>query len=774
MSKFILGFHGITVAITFFLFFLAIFAFIFNFAPGGLNAYDHSPDSHLDLRDSTAPYHPIPLSGNKIETLNSNAVAAVPIALYNYQPNQTGTFEELLSIDSYQYSTYINSNWSNVEFSYLNGTIINAWIESGNSNRTNQTQVYVRLYSIPSYNSTTILMLFLNKSMDILSANGPTGENPTLTNPYGLYNDASLVFIEYANFQGDSTEGWDLTGDAHFVGGTSADGGVSMLQNQKFQESALIFNRQLRDENIEIQMSGMYNGSADNIGIGFYSLGPNGNNGGWNPAAVAGYYSSFEYWGGSSPGLLYNGNEQASAGSGMPSGSQNFLYAEVTITPTDIGMSYYTNSSTEFFGAPQQVNSTLIYSGTVNNTNGELYIGASTGGSTSFAYVYWLSVIRYESIFPSVVFGNISKTGLVYFHEKAIPIGKLWGVDLAGSYENTTGNLLEFMTSYSNFSFVVLSPDHYSTLQREGIISVHEASEFLNISFFMVFQVQININGLPNGFISLSIINSSNEFFSSTFTSHSLSVLLPNGTYTYNITTNNSYYVPNKATGSFVVSGHSIALRLNFHIITGYFILMMIMFILFLVASIASLLFDAHYFDMSFALAGGFVSAYIYFLPISVALSWIAVVLIPLIILSSIFLTRIIYYFSLALDLMMGAAMALIVSEQSLSIQKILLGIILYKYIPILYSIAIGIVFIIVISIGGRFIGNDANISKFGEADPGILARTFHVITEGLLFGISLYYLSSILPELYGVWIGVITSVYFFLLIFLHFKDDWF
>ncbi|MDE1855463.1 MAG: hypothetical protein KGH57_04065 [Candidatus Micrarchaeota archaeon] len=97
----------------------------------------------------------------------------------------------------------INSNWTNVEFTTGpggTGQPLQAWVESGPSN-TSGTRVWVRLnQSISAFGSRTIYMDIMPNN--VMSANGPTGEAPTLSSVYGKYDNGNRVFNIYDNFTG--------------------------------------------------------------------------------------------------------------------------------------------------------------------------------------------------------------------------------------------------------------------------------------------------------------------------------------------------------------------------------------------------------------------------------------------------------------------------------------------------------------------------------------------------------------------------------------------
>jgi hypothetical protein len=104
---------------------------------------------------------------------------SVPVTLTNVQqaaaPNP---FQQMIVIDSSQYSQYEAPNLQNVVWYYPNGTIIPAWIESGASSASNATVWWLRLRGFPAHSSLTVYMGFAAPNYSFLSASGPTGEGP--------------------------------------------------------------------------------------------------------------------------------------------------------------------------------------------------------------------------------------------------------------------------------------------------------------------------------------------------------------------------------------------------------------------------------------------------------------------------------------------------------------------------------------------------------------------------------------------------------------------
>jgi hypothetical protein len=120
-------------------------------------------------------------------------------------------FQQLINITSSLYGNYINAGWSNVAFTEqvpnsINVTFLQAWVESGASNTSNSTMVWVKLLkSIPPLSSTTIYMDFA--ATNVMSTNGPTGEASQLSSVYGKYDNIGKVMNQGLIFQIYNSDG---------------------------------------------------------------------------------------------------------------------------------------------------------------------------------------------------------------------------------------------------------------------------------------------------------------------------------------------------------------------------------------------------------------------------------------------------------------------------------------------------------------------------------------------------------------------------------------
>jgi hypothetical protein len=113
---------------------------------------------------------------------------------------------------NYNNTLIYNNNQTNFEFTYANGTVIPAWIESNNSG--------VLTIWLNITNSTTNVYLDIsNSTTNTLSSSGTSGigEAPQLSGAFGSstfakYDDGKSVFISYAYATGTVGSSYDNAG----------------------------------------------------------------------------------------------------------------------------------------------------------------------------------------------------------------------------------------------------------------------------------------------------------------------------------------------------------------------------------------------------------------------------------------------------------------------------------------------------------------------------------------------------------------------------------
>ncbi len=171
----------------------------------------------------------IRMNSNMTEVANFS-LQYIPITLTNAQSTPTSAnFQQMLVIDSHNYADFIRPKWTNIEFTTgpHSGTVLQAWVESGATNASTRTVVWINMGSdtIAANSNTVIYMDFMPGN--VMSASGPTGEAPELTctsgpptsngcTPYATYDNGASVFTNYQNFAGSGAapSGWYSSGQS--------------------------------------------------------------------------------------------------------------------------------------------------------------------------------------------------------------------------------------------------------------------------------------------------------------------------------------------------------------------------------------------------------------------------------------------------------------------------------------------------------------------------------------------------------------------------------
>lgn len=174
------------------------------------------PHAALGLASSAVPRASTGLSalGGIRPSLPGGSVGSLNLTIYNPGPNATGTYEQPVAINSSRYASLINSNWSNgVAYYAANATPVYAWIESGASNASVDTLLWLRLGSIAPLGRVNVSIAFWPPSSFNLSESGYVGENAALSPVYGEWDNGWRVFDAYANFSGTALpSGWTVLG----------------------------------------------------------------------------------------------------------------------------------------------------------------------------------------------------------------------------------------------------------------------------------------------------------------------------------------------------------------------------------------------------------------------------------------------------------------------------------------------------------------------------------------------------------------------------------
>ncbi|MGC8580703.1 MAG: hypothetical protein ACP5MB_11725, partial [bacterium] len=162
-----------------------------------------------------------------------------------------------------------------------------------------------------------------------------------------------------------------------------------------------------------------------------------------------------------------------------------------------------------------------------------------------------------RSVTQSITFTPLKTAVTRYkinFTESGLPPRTNWSMILNGTTLSSTNITITFSEPNGTYSYSVGSISGYSSSPSSGSLTVSGASQIVSIRFSQVrYRVTFTENGLPSGkwYVNITGMQSSGPIQSSQ-TSYSIS--LPNGSYSYSVSTGNKIYRP-FYTDSFTVSG---------------------------------------------------------------------------------------------------------------------------------------------------------------------------------------------------------------------------
>jgi len=174
----------------------------FGGMPGGTHA---ASVAALDLSVGTPPLEASSASPSSAvqPAAPPGSVGSYQITIHNIAANSTGTYQQPVAVNSSKFATLLNANWSNALAYYsVNETPVYGWIESSASNTSTDTQLWLRLDSIPADGWQNVTIYCWPKTSFNLSEDGYMGEAPQLSQTYAALDNGWRVFDAYSNFSG--------------------------------------------------------------------------------------------------------------------------------------------------------------------------------------------------------------------------------------------------------------------------------------------------------------------------------------------------------------------------------------------------------------------------------------------------------------------------------------------------------------------------------------------------------------------------------------------
>ena len=337
---------------------------------------------------------------------SSTTIPYVPIVLTNSQTSATpAPFQQMIGVPSTQYSSYINTAWSNVEFTTGaggTGTALQAWVENNATNTATNTLVWVSLPSgIAASSSVTIYMDFMPGS--VMSSSGPTGEAPQLSSTYAEYDDGANIFQIYQNFAGTSLpSGWSFSQGGFGGGSYTVSNGLTLSTGTAPPlSSPTVYNTILIDaynyilESYASTTTSTYNTGFIGAGSGVYTGTSCGT---WEPnnGYVLAQNTNTNVYIVNSPGS----SGCAAIGSNVGS---------ISVGPYYVFSLYWSSQGTQLGSINYGtfvLNSNSIYLG--NSVNIEVFNGDNAGINT-VAHFTWVRAraVPPNGVMPSVSFGSV-------------------------------------------------------------------------------------------------------------------------------------------------------------------------------------------------------------------------------------------------------------------------------------------------------------------------------------------------------------------------------
>jgi hypothetical protein len=452
---------------------------------------------------------------------NVDALYSVPIYINNVQNKPTPTpFNEMIVVNSNNYSSYENSNLSNVFFTYTNGSIVPSWLESGNLSTDTNSTYWLRINdSIAPSSKLEIKMNFLPIG-EIAFNNYSTGEAPYFSSSYGLYDDGAHVFNMYDNFSGTTLKGsiWNLTASkTSYItvdnGITFGGSGTYLVSNQKFNNSGYaeaygVMNTPLSSDQISYFLGGVGfgNGSMDDTSPVMTT--------GWAENDTNGLGLSI--WNGN--GFTYTYNFSKSLNPDLyyifGTGYINSSYTTGAINNT---VQNYSKVGTGYSGQTVKLN---------------VVIGFQVGNYPKVNHFYWVYERNTTSTGQNLPFSISTPTYPVTISSSGLGSNADWSIKITNvtsiTEPSTGSSTINLFDGIYNYSIRSLNKS-YEPVFSTGTFTVNGAPYNLVLQFKPVLYSQnVTEVGLPLGSKwTFSVVG--NESYSSTTSSKV--VMLMNGTY---------------------------------------------------------------------------------------------------------------------------------------------------------------------------------------------------------------------------------------------------
>ena len=452
------------------------------------------------------------VAGNTTNVTFTKSAVVVPSGISAYVPinftdNQTiatpAPFQQMLVVNSSNYSAYEAGNLQNVEFFYGNGTVVPSWLETNDTNSSYHTIYWLRLSaSIPSNANSTVFMGWASKATNLFNGNN-IGEAPQLSPTYAEYDSGYRVFNFYSDFRGTAlnTSKWsETTGTG---GSYSVNDGLTIGEKDNYitfvQSLTSFSNPEIVETDVNSNiMTTNYQGAAPFTGVGYSGAGD-------------GISSGYAYW-----DLFLTNTSANPAYTFAPTW---FLANDTTYMdryPAPIfslngilgGVWLATGSEAMYYNYSRVT--------TWDNTGNKLQpmpIGVEatgvSGGSTNpwYATFQWVRVRAYppNGVMPRARFGTVvSSSPLTSFREFGLfDNGETWSVTYNGVTESAVvPNNIVFSTAPGSYQFSIPNVSESTILQSAKVQSGTLRAG--NTTFASVFSCRSTVStpsSVPSGIV---------------------------------------------------------------------------------------------------------------------------------------------------------------------------------------------------------------------------------------------------------------------------------
>ncbi len=490
-------------------------------APGASNAIAHpsrlSPQSGPVVATSPAVQSPY---------------CAFPIRISTAGVLSNSSYQQELRFNSSAYSAYFNANLSNLLFTYVNGTPIDAWIQDGASNNSAVTTVWLNLSAVSNQ---TILLMAYPKSDSLMGNASYLGEAPDLSPIYGQDDNGPRVFPVYNDFAGSHLNGsvWTIFGSERNF---SVDNGFLLGDNG--------YGGILSDES--------FNASRFSIGIDL-----NLSSHVYLPVQV-GTYSHVRIVGGNDS--RYWISDESSSVNGTFGGTGRYNFFSLWTNST-VGHALFQN---------QLLNITYNYqAGTAQGERISIRSDSPGWVTVHYALIRKLPTANSGYMPTSTISGicdPLSLLGLypVSFVQAGLPSGKHWSVRVSGvATLESEGPAISVALSNGSYLYQGLTRDTNYTSSQVEVFYIAGASLTVTVRYEHVYPVTFRELGFPSGWLWLVATSAGQNASSLTST---IMMQATNGTYSF--TGVASYPLAVAASGNFTVSGHAQTINVTFAVKT--------------------------------------------------------------------------------------------------------------------------------------------------------------------------------------------------------------